>query len=594
MIFSYDNLIAITGYFFVALSQFLVVYAISHRYTKENRIKILAGATSPALFILIGFPFYLLGILKVYAYIQMFVFIIIYIRLLRNLKPFCIKINFKRRDLFLYTIFFVGLGYFLSFESFNNVTYAFEDTLSTHEWNESFFNGLSSSYYPGFAIYLSPIYLWINPIGSLDFLGFATGFILLLYTSVALEILKKYLGLIFLSLLSLTAFDQTQLMIIAFSPNKFFVLYLGLLVVLLHEILISLENLKISIFLLCSVLFSLSIASPPLVPYFFVILTMSLIWGWSTIKQILSNLKVRILFAFIIVINIAILYAFVSKVSPRSWLKFNNLFLTTPESDSASKAWLVLLRHALDVKFIIDPFNSTYSFFGGLSIIFAMIVTLYSIRKRHVMYGIMSSSATLLGLSTFTGILQITMIEGRVGWYFSVLIITLVSLLLLEIGTTVKSTSFILFLSTIIFIGNLRTPPEFFRSYSEEIHRRIFSLGKNLKSDFYLYSQIKESDIHRVLNPKVVTIHKTIDLLKKVNRDPSIISIVVLDFRQENQIQSPTLIKKIPVSKNYIQKESTQRSDPVLASALKNTLLQKGFTTYFADNNYVILIRLVT
>jgi len=47
MIFSYDNLIAITLYFFVASSQFLVVFAILHRYSKENRIKILAGATSP-------------------------------------------------------------------------------------------------------------------------------------------------------------------------------------------------------------------------------------------------------------------------------------------------------------------------------------------------------------------------------------------------------------------------------------------------------------------------------------------------------------------------------------------------------------------
>jgi hypothetical protein len=548
----------------------------------------------PPLFILIGTPFYLLGILEVYAYIQILAFLIAYIWLLRHLKPFSIKINFKRRDLILYTIFFAGIGYLLSFESFNNVTYAFEDTVTTNLWNIDIFEGYSG-YYPGFAIYLSPIYLWINPVESLDFLGFVIGFIFLLYTSVALEISKKYLGLIFLSLFSLAVFNQSQLSLISFSPNKFSVLYIGLLVVLLREILISQKNLKISIFLLCSLLVSLPLANLPLLPYFLVILTMSLIWGWSPIKQILRNPQLAILFALVIVINASIiLYLYMGKSSARSWLIFNNLSLTTSSSDVASKIWLSLLKHSVEVKFIIDPFNSITSFGGGLSIIFAMVVTLYSARKRHMMYGIIDSSVTLLGLSTYTGILQISMIKGRVGWYFSILMIILTSSLLLELDTKEKTTSFILILCTLIFIGNLRTPPEFFRSYPEEVHRIIFSLGKDLKSNFYLYSQIKGSDIHSVLNPKVVTIDNSMDLLKKVNRAPGTLFLVVLDLRQEVQIQNPALLEKISVSKTYIKDKSTRENNLVYVIALKNTLLQKGFTTYFADNEYEKLIRPVT
>jgi len=610
VIFNLNDLIVIIAYFSLALFQFLALYILIGRYTQDKKTRVLAGTASPFIFILIGFPFKILGLLNLYAMLQFTLFLFLLFFMAYKGKNLTKKITVKRKDLLIYSLLIIGSAYFLIYEALNNLTYAFPDTLSSHSWIISIITANSPGYQPGFAIHLAPLYFLTDPVASLDFLGFSIGFVLLLYVVIILETVRKHLGIYFIAIFFLSFFVENQKFLIGFSSNQFFMLYITLLFVLLYEINKQEKDKKIKFYILYATLLTVGITNPPLALYLAYLLgaylfLLPVIFKFSLLKII--GLNSALYFGgFLYVINSSStatsLINFLSAINPTTSTPTTSTPTTstpttstpTTSTPSLPPDLLNLIREIIKLKFIENPMSSFFIFSGYIAIVFFITVLIYSISKRLFLYFVMSLAGVIFGISTITGIGQYSFIMGRVGWYYILVFIILLSMILQKSTQKFSVEKLSLYSLVGIFIFNLSSPPTEYRFDDEVVNLKTFNLASQFDSKVFLYSKLQNTNIFPLKNSDIIMLENLSQHLKNCQPSQCYPIIVVIDKSQRppDPVLSRTINREFindPETLNRFYKERTERVKENLA--LENSLIAQGFKTYFDTPENSILIK---
>jgi len=590
----------IVAYFSLALFQFLALYILIGRYTKDKKTKVLAGTASPFIFILVGFPFKILGLLNLYAMLQFTIFLFLLFFMAYTGKNITKRITLKRNNLIIYSILIIGSSYFLIYDALNHLTYAFPDTFSTHRWITAIIAFNSPGYQPGFAIYLAPLYFLIDPAASLDFLGFAIGFVMLTYVGIILETVKKYLSMYFIAIFFLSFFVENQKILIGFSSNQFFILYITLLFVLLYKINKQEKDQKIKFYILYATLLTVAITNPPLALYLAYLLGVYLfllptIFKFSLLKII--GLNSALYFG-------GALYIINSGRSFTNLINFLgeiNATTSAPTASAPTTSAPLLSSNLLDLtteiiklKFIENPMSSFFSFSGYVAIVFFISVLIYSINKRNILYFVISLAGIIFGISTLTGIGQYSFIMGRVGWYYILAFIILLSLILQRVIQRLKIEELFLYILLGIFLYNLSNPPNHYRFDDEEVHLNTFKLSNQFDSKTFIYSELQNVVIYSLKNSNVIVLKDLEQHLKDCILTECYPIIVVIDKSQKtpDPVLSRTINREFindPATLNRFYKERKDRVKDNLE--LEERLIAQGFEVYFSNSENSILIK---
>jgi hypothetical protein len=595
MIISFNDLIVIVTYFLLAFFQFSALYILIGRYTKDKKTKVLAGTASPFIFILLGFPFKILGLLNFFAILQLILFLFLLFFMIQKSRNLVKNINVSWKNFLLYALLLIGSAYFLIFDSLKNLTYAFPDTLSSHSWIIAIITASVPGYQPGFAIHLAPLYFLINPEASLDFLGFAIGFVLLIYVVIILENLRKYLSVYFLAIFFLLFFLENQKFLIGFSSNQFFILYITLLFVLLYEINKQEKDQKIKFYILYATLLTIGITNPPLALYLAYLLgaylfLLPIIFKFSLLKII--GLNSALYFG-------GLLYIINSSSTLTGLINFLGAINPTASAPTASaprlpSALLDLIGEIIKLKFIESPMSSFFSFSGYIALVFFISVLIYSTSKRIFSYFAISLAGIIFGISTLTGIGQYSFIMGRVGWYYILVFIILLSIILQKLTKRFRVEKLSLYSIVGIFIFNLSNPPIHYRFDDEVINIKTFNLTRQFDNRVYLYSKLQNNHIFPLKNSNIIMLENLSLPIKKCQPDECYPIIVVID--KSPRLLDPVLSRDI--NREFINDLETLnkfykvRADVVKDNlALENSLIAEGFKIYFDGPENSILIK---
>jgi hypothetical protein len=569
------------------------------KFTSDRKTKLLAAVTSPFIFILLGSLFKATGFVNVFPILQLvlsfFILVLMSTRTLNMVKQF----KFKKIQI-VYAILFLGSLYLLSFDAIKFLTISFPDTFASHEWIKIGLRERFSGYTPGFALHLSTSYYLMDPEGSLDFLGAASGFILLLYASIALEILKKYTSIYFLSLFFLPYFVEPQKYLNGFSHNKFFILYIVLIPVLLNELYKETKNQKINLSLLFTVIGSLAYTHLPL---FIFLIPVTFIFA-TLIPFLFKNSLISV---FVIVISMLFsgsLYLLNAKNQVKNLIgQYLSLIPVASDSEENfvdfSQDRSIIREEAVQnlfrINYISDPLGSFQNFAGYLALLFAILILISSIKNKIFIKFILSFQGVLFGISTLTGFGQHPYTQGRVGWYFMTIVLVLVSISLQEFFETFKIIQIGLLVSMGIFLSNLGNPPIHYRFDDEYIHFKVFDLVTTINSKMYLYSTIANSNIYSLHNSNVIELTNLSNSSFKCVSSECYPLIVLIDTKKgtPDPILSRSIRRENINDSLSLKRFREEREKVVLSNtSLRNNLKSRGFESYFSDSNYDILIKM--
>ena len=604
MIIGLDDVLVVSAYFLLVLFHFFSVYFVISYFSVDIRTRLLFGISSPFIFIILGLPFKVLGRFDLFAIFQLIIFLIVFLNILIKRSESLKIVNFKKYFPILFIMLFII--HFLSFEARTNYSYAFRDMTTSHMLIKSIVFENAWGYQPGLAIYLSPIYKILDPAGSLDYLGFAIGLVLLMYICILLEIIKKYLSLYFITIFTLPIFVQNQNYLTGLSNNQFFILYVPLIIYLIYELKDRNKESKFYLFLLSIILSGLSITNPAVslyIVYVLVILlvTLPILFNYS-FKRIFF-----ILFTYLLGIT---LYFFDRGMKPDATLDF--LAENTFKDDTANLTTnltpinrLLLFQDIFRIKFLTSPFDSYFTAGAFLAIFMILAICIYSLKVKNLFYFLFSSAGFIFGLSTLTGIGQYSFIIGRVGWYYILIFLILVSSMILSLVNKYNLHFYILFVGTLIIIFNSLHPPVNYRFDNEEIHIKISNLAKESKSTLYLFSTLYDNRIYHfkkdvvLINDPQSGLGQTSyddlsEYLKKCKIQTCGTTIVLID--KSSKLPDPVLSRAI--SRELINNEQTLKSFYEVRNKtleanidLERKLIQEDFFIYFNDKNNSILIK---
>lgn len=604
MIIGLDDVLVVIAYFLLVLFHFFSVYFVISYFSVDIRTRLLFGISSPFIFIILGLPFKVLGRFDLFAIFQLIIFLIVFLNILIKRSESLKIVNFKKYFPILFIMLFII--HFLSFEARTNYSYAFRDMTTSHMLIKSIVFENAWGYQPGLAIYLSPIYKILDPAGSLDYLGFAIGLVLLMYICILLEIIKKYLSLYFITIFTLPIFVQNQNYLTGLSNNQFFILYVPLIIYLIYELKDRNKESKFYLFLLSIILSGLSITNPAVslyIGYVLVILlvTLPILFNYS-FKRIFF-----ILFTYLLGIT---LYFFDRGMKPDATLDF--LAENTFKDDTANLTTnltpinrLLLFQDIFRIKFLTSPFDSYFTAGAFLAIFMILAICIYSLKVKNLFYFLFSSAGFIFGLSTLTGIGQYSFIIGRVGWYYILIFLILVSSMILSLVNKYNLHFYILFVGTLIIIFNSLHPPVNYRFDNEEIHIKISNLAKESKSTLYLFSTLYDNRIYHfkkdvvLINDPQSGLGQTSyddlsEYLKKCKIQTCGTTIVLID--KSSKLPDPVLSRAI--SRELINNEQTLKSFYEVRNKtleanidLERKLIQEDFFIYFNDKNNSILIK---
>jgi hypothetical protein len=608
MIIGLVDVLVVSAYFLLVFFQFVSVYFAISYFSVDFRTRLLFGISSPFIFIILGLPFKVLGRLDLFAIFQLVIFFIVFFNLLIKKNKKLKIINFRKYFPFLFIILFIL--HFLSFEARTNYSYAFRDMTNSHMLIKSIVFENAWGYQAGLAIYLSPIYKILDPAGSLDYLGFAIGLVLFMYLCALLEIVKKYLSLYFITIFTLPFFVQNQNYLIGLSNNQFFILYIPLIIYLIYKLKDRNKESKFHLILLSIILSGLSITNPAVSFYIGYVLVIFLIALPTIFKYSFKRISF-ILFAYLLSIT---LYFFDRGMKPDETLDFlaENTFkddttnltsnLTTNLTPNNR---LLLLQDIFKIKFLTSPFDSYFTASAFLAIFMILAICIYSLKIKNLFYFLFSSAGFIFGLSTLTGIGQYSFIIGRVGWYYILIFLILVSSIILSLVNKYNLHFYILVVGTLIIIFNSLHPPVNYRFDNEEIHIKISNLAKESKSALYLFSTLYDNRIYHfkkdvaLINDPQAGLGQTPykDFIRYLNNckiQTCGTTIVLID--KSSKLPDPVLSRAI--SKELINNEQTLKSFYEVRNKtletnldLERKLIQEDFFIYYNDENNSILIK---
>jgi hypothetical protein len=266
---------------------------------------------------------------------------------------------------------------------------------------------------------------------------------------------------------------------------------------------------------------------------------------------------------------------------------------------------LLLLQDIFKIKFLTSPFDSYFTASAFLAIFMILAICIYSLKVKNLFYFLFSSAGFIFGLSTLTGIGQYSFIIGRVGWYYILIFLILVSSMILSLVNKYNLHFYILFVGTLIIIFNSLHPPVNYRFDNEEIHIKISNLAKESKSTLYLFSTLYDNRIYHfkkdvvlINDPQSGLGQTSYDDLSEYLKNCKIqtcgTTIVLID--KSSKLPDPVLSRAI--SRELINNEQTQKSFYEVRNKtleanidLERKLIQEDFFIYFNDKNNSILIK---
>jgi hypothetical protein len=596
-----QDILVIITYFLMSALNFFSIYVLAGKLTNDRKTRLLAGVASPFIYIVLGFPFKLYGVIQIFIALQYSVFCLaVYYGLkeFKGLKFKNCKEAISKKDLTVYGTLILGSLYFLINESVKNLTYAFPDTLTSHSWVISTLTNSNNGFYqPGFGIHLAPMYQFVNTEASLDFLGFAIGFTLIIYVVIILEIVRKFLSLYFLALYFLPLFVENQKYLIGFSSNQFFLLYLLLIFILIFEVGAKNKDVGIKLSILSMVILSIGITTPPLllhlIYYFVVLLLLLPIFSNYSFIKILSINFVGCISAFLYFLN--------SNTSLINLINFFNSitsFVSATNTDSQlivnQQGTSELVTDVLKAKLIMDPFSSLFNFFGFLVFLVSVLLLIYSIYRKYLFLSIIATSCLVFAISLFYGVGQFSFITGRVGLYFVVASVFLFSYTLNKIIQKSKISPWTILILLSIFSLNLTRPPAEYRFDNEIIQIQTFKFSNTFESKVYLFSTLSNIEIFPLKNSKIILVENLNEHLYDCFSRQCYPLVVVLDksLRTPDPILSRSISKQFIANPKVLDEFYTARENIIKENVnLETNLIIQGFEIYLFNSEYSILFK---
>lgn len=604
MIIESGDVLVVSAYFLLAFLQFMSAFFIISLFSNDTRTRLLYGVSSPFLFIFLGIPFKALDRLDLFAILQLTVFSLVFLIILKNRYKNLKIVKLRKYYPVIFIILF--LLHFLSFEARTNYSYAFRDMTNSHMLIKSIIFESLGGYQPGLAIYLSPINQILDPEASLDYLGFAIGLVFLVYVSILLEIIRKYLSLYFIVIFTLPFFIQNQNYLIGLSNNQFFILYIPLIFYLIYRLKDRENESKFNLLLLSVILLTLTISNPAVSFY----IGYALVIFFIALPIIFNYSFKRISFIILTYILGIGLYFFNTRMKPGNTIDFlvENTFTngTTEATTEATTSNLVLLlSDIVKIKFLVNPLDSFFVTGGYIALLTMLAVCIYSVIMKNLIYFLFSSAGLFFGLSTLTSIGQYSFIIGRVGWYYILIFIILLSLITLSLVDKYSLKFPFLIISIFIIIFNSLNPPKEYRFDNEKIHIEISNLAEETKGTLYLFSTLYDNRIYHfkkdvvLINDPQAQLGQTPyddlnNYLENCKKQACDTTVVAID--KNSKLPDPVLSRAI--NKEIINDEQNLkvfyegRNKTLKTNIdLERKLIQEGFIIYFNDENNSILIK---
>lgn len=596
MIINFDNLFVLFIYFVLAFYQFTSIFLITARFSNNFKIRILYAASSPFIFILLGFPFKIGGYLNIYVILQLLIFFFITLILIGKIKVFK-NIRIFNLNILLKLVIISFLIHFFSFEARNFYSWPYLDMMTAHRWNELIISGSSNNftYQPGLSIYLAPLYFLVDPGSSLDYLGFAIGIVLLIFTLLVLDQFRQFSGIFFVALLTIPLFSENQKYLVSFGNNQFFILYIPLILYLVYRLKDKDKENNIYLFLLTLILLSLTITNPALtlyIGYLLILFTITLPLIFKFSFRIIMALNTSFLLGVVFY-----LYNMRMGVSEATsfFLDVKTDLLSTPNTYDYTflDRFKNLFFDIMSFKVIQNPFDSVINFGVYLSVVLFAFLFFYAITKKDFLYFLFGITGIVWGFSAITGFGQYSVILERVGWYYTLVFLIVVTLLIKNFVAYYRIEIFLVSTSFLMFFYNSFFPFQEYRFDNEIIHLEMLKLTKNYSDTIQLYSTLTYNDIHFIANKNIQEVESLEELKKCIIKSCEFL-VVIIDKKRDlpNPYLLRTFTREQINDEQHMEYIYERRLNDVAKNLnLKANLVENGFTIYFENNEGLILVK---
>lgn len=575
---------------------------------------------SISLEIIFGYFFYSFGIVHLFP-IAFLIFILslnIYsFRALNFELAIIFKNSFKKiRGSYLYLLLIVPLLYSRFFDSVTNVAPGNNDTFNHLNFIKDLVNHgfLNNPYYaPGYHLLLYPLTFFVSYENIYRFAGPVVGCIVILSIFLLFKNSFKHSlsKIIFIALSCLFVFNQFSLQTISLFSSALSFIFVACFIYLISKPKeLSEKSLIIFYFILTT---SLALT----VPYLFVQLipVALIIYLFSHFsKKDMLKISQHFFFKILIISIVGFFISFghvylqtniirknigfpkINTVNSDGSLgsnyqsEFTNISPKLTQNILISKYALPMIEIGLDIVKVknIRPANTILGAGAYVWLAISIFLLIYSIRKNDTLLFGLASFSIIFGISTQTGILEMSFYRGRAGWYllmFALLGSTFIFDIFYKTKYQIPSMIFILIssFSAILF------PPHFYRPYFND--------------SFAFAYQIKNKFPNQKIN--FVTNHRELSLLSEnFSTNPLKIDYLQKDknFDQQFIILDNKFFFADPVlsqsassaDKNFALFKEEQLEDRSLLendiNDVKNSPLFENYFSYFKNNNVSVFI----
>ncbi len=484
-----------------ALSFYLPIKAISKNSGLAAKLSV---PVSVSIQILFGYLFYCFAKIQDYPFyyfsIVLVINVITIIRFRPIAKPIKVKANWKILAGIIilvlatvYRFFFDGITNVAPgvIDTANHISFLFKD-LKTYGYL-SF-----PTYPPGFHIFIYPLTLISSPISLYRFTGPIIGLITLLSTVlVCKDIFKHRISIVVLvALFLLPIFNQLILQLIGFFPTALSFLFVAFLLVIATEHRISIRTKwLLSLIVLIAMAITIPYLTVQLIPGFVMLLIFSL---FNFKKRDRDIHKSIVILTVGLILSFA--FAFMHVYLQGSILKRTSGFPAIETAVSSNGSLVVkttyqqkdsLIQHfPPSIKKIAEhPLVGDYvlpmvvtgadiikiknirELSGTLSIgayaLIAVAIATIIIKRKEINLAIISALVIVFGLSTQTGILEISTYRGRSGYYMLLFSAILVASLV-DYYYTSKYHNHLLAITALSVAISFTYPPIYYRDYYPE------------------------------------------------------------------------------------------------------------------------------
>ncbi|AKM82209.1 TPA: hypothetical protein DD449_03835 [Candidatus Berkelbacteria bacterium] len=604
----HNIIISVAIFFLFLISSFAMFLPLKHLMKDEKIALRYAIPFSLSLEIIIGYIFYCTSTMRYFPESYLSFVVLANLWVCYKIKlPELRKVRFNWLAIFSVIILSIVIIYTRYFDSFKFIGPGSNDT-----YNHLFFvknllspGYLSNGFYaPGFHIILMPLAKIISFADLYRFTGPAIGmvtviaFILLIHNFLKNKVLTVFL----LALLVLPIYNQFTLQTIGFFSSSLTFIYFAAFIVLISDQEIKRRKLNLVLFLIFSVALALS------VPYFFISLlpTAAVLF----LAVFVFNKKFTKGYSrYLLCINLFLFIGFLTSFGHvyiqsnvlKRYYGFPGIQVTVGEESTTNDAITEDLKmpgyvqknpylkpmlgtgyDAIRVK-NVRSINSILGLGSYLWIGFSTFLFIYALRKKNALLLTLSIASLVYGLSTQTGIFEMSNYRGRSGWYLLMLSIFGLTTFVDQIYSK-KMYHYLLVGSVLISASGLFLPPKFYRSYYDEEFRVISRLAKQytdknltLITSSYQLGMVAQNITLQELKPDYLQNNNSVLILeKKILRPDPVLS------------QGAASTDK--GFKNYSEKfEAREKSIKSSIESIKQDEHFTDYTKFFENENFFIL-----